>query len=67
MSKKDIYVVICDNDGTKYKDPGGPLVLETYIKFSSLEHAKERANIMSKRHGLCRIAKVEILENQDDK
>lgn len=66
MEKKDIYVVICDNDGVN--DLDGPLILETYIKFSSLEEAQKRLQLMEKynRYGKCRLGKVELLNKTEE-
>lgn len=66
MENKEIYAVICDNDGVN--DPRGPLILETYIKFSSLQQAKERLEAMEKqgRYGKCRLGKVELLNKTEE-
>lgn len=64
----DIYVVVADNDqsrsisGVKYYDKDGPLVFEQYVKMASLENAKARINSLNGRHGKCRIAKLEFVE-----
>lgn len=67
MSAAPIYVVLAPTGGEGFssghdgtpKHPGGPIVMETEIGAgSTLEKAQERAAMMERRWGPCRIARL---------
>jgi len=67
MSVAPIYVVLASTGGEGYssgfdgspKHPGGPIVMETEIGAgSTLEKARDRAAMMERRWGACRIGRV---------
>lgn len=61
----NIYVVIAENDkthlvsGEEWKDDRGPIVFEQYVNEASFKNVVQRAKELSKKYGVCRIAKVE--------
>lgn len=67
----DIFVVVSSRGGEGYssghdgpKNDGGPIVHETEIgPGSSIEKARERAAMMERRWGPCRIARL-VFEDQ---
>lgn len=64
--QKNIYVVVCKNDGKPFgtKDEKGEIVFETYTKFASLPRAKKFAKMIEeakRSYGKCRIAKLEFV------
>jgi hypothetical protein len=67
----DIYVVVTENNeehatpsGRKYCDDRGPLVFEQYTRDADLKSIKERAEILEKMYGKCRIAKLQFIDDQ---
>lgn len=67
MSAAPIYVVVSSHGGEGYrggqngtpKHPGGPIVHETDVgTASTLEKAQERAAMIERRWGACRIARL---------
>lgn len=66
--KKDIYVVVAENDkphmihGDEFLDDGGPLVFEQYTRDADLESIKKRKEQLSLKFGKCRIAKLQFIE-----
>lgn len=67
MSPAPIYVVVSSTGGEGYssghdgspKHPGGPIVMETDIGAgSTLRKAQERAAMLERRFGTCRVARL---------
>lgn len=67
MSAAPIYVVVASTGGAGYSGgrsgvtahPGGPIVMETDIgESSTLQKAHERAAILERRFGACRVGRV---------
>lgn len=60
-----IYVVVMASGGAQTKDrpDGGPIVMETDVDGATLQAANERAAMLEKRWGSCRIGRV-VFEDQ---
>jgi len=62
------YVVVCENDqehiidGRTFKDDGGPLVMEQYLRKASLKDVRERREILEKSYGKSRIAQLVFID-----
>ena len=54
------YVVVVNNKA----DKDGEIVLETYLKFSSLMEAEKRVEYFTKNGTTCRIAKINFTEGE---
>ncbi len=55
-----IYVVVMATGGarTDQQPKGGPIVMETEVDGATLDQARDRAAIMERRWGPCRIGRV---------
>lgn len=71
----DMYVVIAENDqthkyedGMTFKDEKGPVIMEQYVRESSLEEASQFARELESdgNYGKCRIAKLVFIDNEEE-
>lgn len=68
-AEPEVWVVVCQNDREHPrwgKDPGGPIVYETYCNVATREAAQKRAAQMEV-HGACRIARLVFDDSQPPK
>jgi len=57
---KGIYVIVCERDTYEPQPDSRPIVFEQHTDNASLEVAKERRDVLSRRYGECRIAKLDF-------
>ena len=57
------YIVVIAHDGVD--EESGPLSLETFIKYASIENAMDHIKRLGNRYGECRIAKLVYLTEDE--
>jgi hypothetical protein len=61
MSAEPIYVVVMATGGKVVDggdERGGPIVMEAEVDGATLDFARERAALLERRYGACRVARL---------